>query len=338
MIWMTSKTSPVAAFVKWQRGARKGRQRATAVRSLAGLTAVVAGGLGVLAMSNRIAHTGVSGTNPNATVVAYRLQTEPLVAQVCRVVQDVTRKQALQCWKKAVRGETVVSGDRLKTGMHSAAVLKLTDNSFVRIRELSELTVTVVSTESSFLRSIDLEIGGVGFGVKKQGPEEEFRFTSPTSVASIRGTEGEFISTGMSDTLTIVEGAVVLTNSLTGENVMVRGGYTGIANHDGTIGVRPATADELNAAGMMERGEREPRQMVSHGGFDKRSINWRLYPAEGEHSGRALRRPPGRTPGYVPNLSSAISIVGVRRLALRFPSGYGEGLLSKNRTILRTLP
>ncbi len=194
----------------------------------------------------------ITGTCFPVAAIAFPPAESP-VALVSKVVLDVTRKEAFKDWQIARRGETLSSGDRVKTGEKSVAVIKFKDNSLVRVRELSELTVTGTTNGSSFSKSVNVENGVVGFNIKKQRSDEEFRFTSPTSVASIRGTSGKFVSGGFSDTLTIIEGAVLMTNSGSSEFVEVRAGYTGISNADGTISARPATQDELATANNAAR-------------------------------------------------------------------------------------
>ena len=173
---------------------------------------------------------------------------ESSVALVSKVVLDVTRKEVTKDWQIAKRGETLSSGDRVKTGEKSVAVIKFKDNSLVRVRERSELTVTGTTQGSSFSKSVNVQSGVVGFNIRKQQPDEVFRFASPTSVASIRGTGGQFTSHDLFDTLTVVEGAVLMTNSKSSDSVVVQAGFTGLSNPDGTISSRPATPEELTAA------------------------------------------------------------------------------------------
>jgi hypothetical protein len=177
------------------------------------------------------------------------------VALVSKVVLDVTKKLVGHDWVKAERGEVLSTGDKVKTGEKSLAIIKFKDNSLVRLREKTELTVTGESKAGAFSKSVNVERGVVGFNVKKQQPDEEFRFTSPTSVASIRGTGGLF---AMGDTLVVVEGMVRFTNTISNDFVDVGAGFTGISNPDGTIETRPSTAAERNAAQSMSRtGEQE---------------------------------------------------------------------------------
>ncbi|MFN0157739.1 MAG: FecR domain-containing protein [Bacteroidota bacterium] len=170
------------------------------------------------------------------------------VALVSKVILDVSRKESDKTWQTAKRGETLSTGDKVKTGEKSLAVIKFKDNSLVRVRERSELTVTGEVNRGAFSKSVNMEKGVVGFNIKKQQTDEEFRFTSPTSVASIRGTGGQFTSSAAADTLTVIEGLVRLTNKLSSEFVDVGAGFTGISNPNGSVEARPATPEEQQAA------------------------------------------------------------------------------------------
>ncbi len=175
-------------------------------------------------------------------------QTRSSVGLVSKVVLDVTKKDLDRDWQKAERGEMLSSGDRVKTGEKSLAVIKFKDNSLVRVRERSELTVTGAVSGAAFSKSVNVDNGGVGFNIRKQQADEEFRFTSPTSVASIRGTGGLFTSASQSDTLIVTDGLVNFLNKISSESVDVPAGFTGISNSDGSIVRRVSTADEHRIA------------------------------------------------------------------------------------------
>ena len=184
----------------------------------------------------------------------------PVIGLISKVIQDVTRRVSGQEWEKATRGQTLASGDMVKTGAKSFAVLKLKDNSLLRLREESEVVVTGTLRGKEFSKSIQVRQGVVGFNIKKQGPGEQFRFSSPTSVASVKGTGGVLRVNG-SDTLTVVEGLVALTNSVSNTSVDVPAGYTGISRPDGTVESRVSTAAELTAAEDAMRTGDQPRQL-----------------------------------------------------------------------------
>jgi hypothetical protein len=183
----------------------------------------------------------------------------PSVGLVSKVVFDVTRKELDSDWQKASRGETLASGDRVKTGDRSLAVIKFKDNSLVRVRERSELTVTGSMSGRAFSKEVRVDKGVVGFTIQKQHPEEEFRFTSPTSVASIRGTGGSF-SRQVADTLIVTDGSILFSNLVSNQSVTVEAGFTGISNSDGSIVTRPSTPGERQSALDASRaGEQETK-------------------------------------------------------------------------------
>jgi len=200
---------------------------------------------------------------------------EPTVALVSKVILDVTRKEVGKDWQKAKRGETLSSGDKVKTGEQSVAIIKFKDNSLVRVREKTELTVTGTVSGSAFSKSVNIQKGVVGFNVQKQRASEEFRFSSPTSVASIRGTGGS-LTINTSDTLVVTEGLVRLTNNISSNFVDVGAGFTGISNPDGTISARPSTPAERaaaeNAARVTEQDNRLEFELRDNQGNSKRLI------------------------------------------------------------------
>lgn len=218
------------------------------------------------ALSDHSMSFSATPVHPPAIFVKDLMAMPSLVAVVSKVVRDVVRKEIFSDWQSARRGEVLSSGARVKTGDHSVAVLKLMDNSFVRVRERSELTIKRIENGSSFSTSVSVECGGVGFHISKQRDADEFRFTSPTSVASIRGTGGRFVSHCLSDTLTLVDGVVVFTNVHSAVSVEVRAGYTGISRPDGTISVRLATPAELSAAGSPPGEDVETLHVVKREG------------------------------------------------------------------------
>ena len=170
------------------------------------------------------------------------------IATVSRTIADVTRKEPDKDWQKAKMGELLGTGDRLRTGERSFAIIKFKDNSLVRIRSESEVTVTGTMSGTAFSKSVTVDQGGLGFNIAKQKAGEEFRFTSPTSVASIRGTGGQLVTTPDGDTLIVLNGIVTLFNNASSRSLDVGAGYTGISNRDGNLFSRLATDDEKRSA------------------------------------------------------------------------------------------
>jgi hypothetical protein len=170
------------------------------------------------------------------------------IGLLSKIIADVSKMAVGKAWLPAKKGDTLSSGDRVKTGAKSVAIIKFLDNSLVRVRELSEVVVTGSLKGSEFSKSIDVRMGVIGFSVEKQRSGEEFRFTSPTSVASIRGTGGAFNSTAGGDTLIILEGTVHFTNNPSNRSLDVAAGFTGISQPNGTLFSRQSTPRERLSA------------------------------------------------------------------------------------------
>jgi hypothetical protein len=94
-------------------------------------------------------------------------------------------------------------------------------------------------------RNVHTTRGNVGFDVKKQ-EKEAFRFSSPISVASIRGTIGSYQRQDENnvDQLTIGTGLATFTNLISNQSVDVSNNQTGIADGQGNLSVRQSTPQE----------------------------------------------------------------------------------------------
>jgi hypothetical protein len=187
-------------------------------------------------------------------------QTAP-IGLLSKVINEVSRKDENAEWAKASKGDLVATGNRIRTGVKSFALIKFNDNTMVRVREESEVTLAGTHAAGAFSKSVDLTNGAVGFKVQRQRSGEEFRFTSPTSVASVRGTEGFFATSAAGDTLTIIIGLVGLRNLSSQTSVDVGEGFTGISNPDGSVTSREATREERRKAMDALRTGDRPRQL-----------------------------------------------------------------------------
>jgi len=204
---------------------------------------------------------GLLSAAPALLVAGAPPASDPVIALISRAILDVTRKPSGKDWSAAKRGEILGSGDMVKTGDRSLAIIKFKDNSLVRMSERSELVVTGQMNGSAFFKAVDMETGSVGFSIKKQEPNEEFRFSSPTSVASIRGTGGLFTVSDSTDTLTVLEGTVLLHNRFSDAGVEVHSGWTGVSGRDGAVNTHQSTPDERTAAQNAVKTGDKPMQL-----------------------------------------------------------------------------
>lgn len=179
---------------------------------------------------------------------------DPVMGLITKVILDVTKKSKTGDWTKAEKGQTVYSGDYIRTGKKSLAVIKFKDNSMLRVREQSELKIISETVRGLLSKDVEAERGSLGFDIKKQEENQQFVIKSPTSVASIRGTRGSFIIGISGDTLIVTDGLVNLLNLLTRQAIDVRGGFIAFSNLDGTLSSREATEEEINRANWAIQG------------------------------------------------------------------------------------
>lgn len=179
------------------------------------------------------------------------------IALVMKVIQDVQVKAVQNNeWRKAEKADPLNANDQIKTGNKSLAVIKfLTDQSLIRVREKSLVTLSSSTSGNITEKRVDIENGSLGFEIKLRNENEKFKFTSPTSVASIRGTSGRFGRGRDGDTLIVVDGLVNFKNLITGNEIDVGAGFIGFSNNDGTINSRKATEQELAEARSIVTGD-----------------------------------------------------------------------------------
>ncbi len=168
------------------------------------------------------------------------------VAIVIKTVKDVQSKSGNMPFKPAQRGQNLNSGDAVKTGDKSFSILRFVDGSVIRVQENSEIKVRGEKADGKMEKTVDINFGKLGFNVK-QKPGEQFRFTSPTSVASIKGTNGAYNSDSEGSSLTIVEGKGEF-ETKDGKKFEVNSGETAFVDNKGQSGKRKATQNELNSA------------------------------------------------------------------------------------------
>ncbi len=166
-------------------------------------------------------------------------------------------------WKSAKKGELIYDNDVVRTQKDAFALIKFNDTSTLRVGPSSEVEVYGENTPSS----TNIKTGEVGFNMAKQ-KDKPFQFTTPTAVASIRGTEGFFaVQINGTDFLTIIEGLVRLSNRFSNDTVDVGAGETGESSGDGKISVHKSTQDDLNRLSQLNNlfGQKHELKMQYRG-------------------------------------------------------------------------
>jgi hypothetical protein len=203
-------------------------------------------------------------------------------AYVVKVIRDVNMKSPTTGWQKAVPLSKLKSGYEVKTEKGSLAMILFADQSKLILREKSIVTIKgEVQGKEILSRSVHMDRGNMIFNVKK-AETEQFRFSSPISVASIRGTEGGYQTGGAADYLTISAGLAEFTNSISGQSQNVSTGQTGIADSTGNMNVRNANKKELDLiqSGISE-GEGQGETSTARGVVVSGTIAFEPSPTSG---------------------------------------------------------
>lgn len=176
----------------------------------------------------------------------------PTIAVVQLVKNKAYHKPpALNDWKPAQKGLGLESGTLVKTDEKSFLLIKFLDGSFLRVGENTTLEIVGENPKGNYSRKVNIDNGGVDFKVSKV--KGKFEFTTPLSVATIRGTEGLLISRFDADTLMLREGEVDFFNKFSNIARTVRAGEIGISTRTGEITTRPMTESEQQKSQEIRR-------------------------------------------------------------------------------------
>lgn len=175
------------------------------------------------------------------------LKLDAPVAIVKKVVNDVKFKMADKSdWVNAKSSQTLSDRDEIKTGSKSLAIILFTDGSGqLRVRENAILHIYGQKNNKQLNKNTFLENGSVSFDVNKQS-DEEFKFTTPTAVASIRGTGGLLGTNTDSTNILLEHGSVEFNSTLQGGGGgTINGGQAGTILRNGIFTRRNLNANDL---------------------------------------------------------------------------------------------
>ena len=134
-------------------------------------------------------------------------------------------------------GTILDDGDKIRTGKSGfVAIIFIDDKSILKIKENSEAVITGKKTKKSISKKINMDGGIIKASIVKQNVD--FVIQTPTSVASVKGTEfWMLVDELLGDQIIGLEGQVSLVNTETGQEVLVSTGMTGSSTPDGQVGI-----------------------------------------------------------------------------------------------------
>ena len=142
-------------------------------------------------------------------------------------------------------GSILEDGDKIRTGKSGfVAIIFIDDKSMLKIKEDSEAVITGRKTTKDISKKINIDGGTIRASITKQNVD--FVIQTPTSVASVKGTDFWLLSDPISgDEVIGLDGIVNLTNNETGEEVDVTEGNSGISNPDGSVGIEETDPNSI---------------------------------------------------------------------------------------------
>jgi hypothetical protein len=160
--------------------------------------------------------------------------------KVSIVENGSTGKQTL------VPGMALKDQDKILTGKGGfAAVMYLDDKTVLKLLANSDLTIAGKRTGNRINKSLDIKYGKITADIAPQ-KGNEFRIATPTSVASVKGTELTIASNpSTGDSFSLIEGVVEVTNTITGESTEVVEGETVISTPEGSLKVHETTSEDM---------------------------------------------------------------------------------------------
>ena len=143
-------------------------------------------------------------------------------------------------------GSPLSDQDKIRTGKNGfVAIMYLDDKTVLKMLGNSDMTILGQRSGVKINKSIDIKYGRIAAAVTPQ-KGKEFMIATPTSVASVKGTElaiDSDPSTG--DSFTLIEGLIEVTNTLTRETPEVQQRETAGATPEGALEVNNTTQGDL---------------------------------------------------------------------------------------------
>ena len=138
-------------------------------------------------------------------------------------------------------------GDHIQTGSDGfGALVYLDDKSTIKVKENTDFDVIGTRGEQGISKKIKINTGTIKAKIYK-GKASGFIIETPTSIATVKGTEFWLVASSEGDQVFGLEGFVELTNSISGDIVTIGTNETGISLPTGDVSVSPTTPEDVPA-------------------------------------------------------------------------------------------
>ena len=180
-------------------------------------------------------------------VLSSSLTAAERVAVVTKVRGSVEVKTSGQTgFASLKKGYVLFDGDFVRTGSNGALIIVyLDDKSLLKVRSNSDMEIRGTRSGVGLSKKVNMITGTLKADVSKQR-KGDFVITTPTSVASVKGTEFWMISDPLlGDKVIGIEGLVELQNLISGEVANIGADQTGSSTPNGTLTVNTTNPEDI---------------------------------------------------------------------------------------------
>ena len=169
------------------------------------------------------------------------------------------------------KGLGLYGDDQIRTGDNGFSIYRyLDDASSIKILKNSEVIIQGRVDSRKITKNIEVTNGLLNFNIDQQN-EGYFTVVTPTSVATVKGTEFWLICNGIEgDKFLGVEGTVEVQNIESGQTVVLNENSTVVSTSSGDITTQTMTTEDFQQVNDLEdeSGEYEDFEIDTETGFD----------------------------------------------------------------------
>ena len=175
---------------------------------------------------------------------------------------------------KYYKGLGLYGNDRIRTGDNGFSIYRyLDDASSIKILKNSDIRIEGRIKSRSIVKNIEINNGLLNFDIDNQ-EDEYFTIVTPTSVATVKGTEFWLICNGPEgDKFLGVEGEVEVKNIESGRVVLLTEESRVVSTSNGIITSQNLTSQELEQIQNLDQEDGDYDNSEIDTGFDDESIN-----------------------------------------------------------------
>lgn len=180
------------------------------------------------------------------------------IAVVYKVIGNVMiQKAGTTGWIKSEKGVMLDSNDKVRVEKGGYLILKFMDGSnILKVTENTEFKIEGTKEPTGITKSVEMQAGSIYSSITKT--KGSFQVVTPTSVASVKGTEFLTIVDDEGNTIVITfNGVVELKNKISNLLQNIEAGNKGTSKTNGSLNVNKSDANDFNKGKLFQDNRKE---------------------------------------------------------------------------------